>query len=124
GERRFVAQVLSFKGKQFIFAMFSKQSGFASVKGQNALGNETTKNKGIVAGKKHTSLVKVREGEVSAYLDGELLTSYKTDYSDLELSDAWNLGPTRESMLGLATESPLVVESITLTPLEAPAAIA
>lgn len=121
GERRFVAHVLSFRGKQFIFAMFSSQSGFASVRGQNALANETTRNKGITAGKKHTSVVKVREKEVSAYLDGELLSTHATDYSDLSVSDAWNLGPSskRDNLLGVASESPITIEAITLTPLEA-----
>ena len=120
GDRRFVAQVLSFRGRQFIFAMFSSQSGFASVRGQNALANETTRNRGISAGTKHTSLIKVREQEVSAYLDGELLSSHATDYSDLDVSDAWNLGPSsaRENLLGLAAECPVVIEAVTLTPLE------
>jgi hypothetical protein len=121
GERRFVAQVLSFRGRQFIFAMFSSQSGFASVRGQNALANETTRNKGVSAGTRHTSLVKVRDREVSAYIDGELVSTYATDYSDLDVSEAWNLGPssTREQLLGLAVECPVVIESITLTPLDA-----
>ena len=121
GERRFVAPILSFRGRQFIFAMMSGQSGFASVRGQNALANETTRPKGIAAGKKHTLLMKVRDREVSAHLDGELVSNYATDYSDLDVSNAWNLGPssTRESLLGFAIECPVTIDAITLTPLDA-----
>ena len=112
-----VAQVLSFRGRQFIFSMFNDQSGFASVHGKNARGNATTRNKGIAAGTKHTSVIKVRANEVSAYLDGELLSSYTTDYSDLDVAKAWNIGPnaTKASFLGLAVECPVTVDTITLT---------
>jgi hypothetical protein len=121
GERRFIAPILSFRGRQFIFAMMAKQSGFASVRGQNALANETTRPQGIPANKKTTVTIKVRDREVSAFVDGELLSNYATDYSDLDVSNAWNLGPssTRENLLGFAVECPVTIDAITLTPLEA-----
>src|SRR5206468_8018551 len=84
-------------------------------------GNETNRKKGISADTKHTSLVKVRDREVSAYLDGELLSTYTTDYSDLDAPKAWNLGrsATKENLLGLAVECPAMIEAITLTPVDA-----
>jgi hypothetical protein len=126
GARRVVTQVLSFRGKQFLFQMTANQCGIAAIHGRGPLNNETTRSKGISGGAKHTSVVQVRPGAVSAYLDGELVTSYSTDYSDLDAAKAWNLGPssTKENVLGLAVECPVTVEAMTLTPLEAQAATA
>lgn len=117
GKKPYVAQILSFKGKQFIWTYFWDDSGFAIVQGQTAHANPknpTNVPKGIVAGKKYTSVVKLRNNGVAAYLDGELYSSYSTDYSDVVLSNIWSLGPDKS--LGIAVECPATIESITITP--------
>ena len=120
GDRRVIALILSSHGRQFLFGMFNNQCGFASVHGKNALQNETTRPKGVTAGTKYTATVKVRENQISAAIDGEEVTTYTPapDFTDLDLGSAWNLGQgnTKEKLIGLAVECPVLIEAISFTP--------
>jgi hypothetical protein len=44
----------------------------------------------LANGKSSESIVKVRRNSVSAYLNGKLLASYTTDYSDLSIDGGWS----------------------------------
>jgi eukaryotic-like serine/threonine-protein kinase len=52
-------------------------------------------------GERHTSIVKVRKDGVSAFLDGELVVSFQTDYHDLSRTDDWSM--RENNRLGLGT---------------------
>ncbi len=52
------------------------------------------------AGVTQTSLVEVRKDGVKAYLDGKLISQWKT-YSDLSMNSSWSLRD--EKRLGIAT---------------------
>jgi hypothetical protein len=58
--------------------------GFEELGNKDADENPTTvRNRRIQTGRTYTCVVKVRLNQVSAYIDGELLSQWKTDYSDL-----------------------------------------
>jgi hypothetical protein len=87
-------------------------SGFQQLGGKSANSNSTTVL-GIKwqAGKRHTSIVKVRKDGIEAWLDGERICVYATDGSDLFNRD-W---PINEASLGVGSEvSPTVFHTIEL----------
>ena len=54
------------------------------------------------AGKKHTSIVKVRKDAIEAYVDGELKTRYSTNGNDLTCVKDWDL---KSKALGIGSYS-------------------
>lgn len=120
GKKPYVAQICSFKGRQFSWTYFWNDSGLATVAGKNAHQNPSTVPKGIKAGVKYTSVIKVRNHSISAYLNGELYSSYPTDYSELTMWSGWDIGGSANSdgnkPLGVATECPVEFTSITVAP--------
>ncbi len=115
GAKPYVSQILSFKGKQFIWTYFQKDSGFAQVDGKGARQNPSNVQKGIKPNTKYTSVIKVRDNSVSAYLNGELYSTLNTDYSNLSLNAMWDLGAAKP--LGIVAQCPITIEAITLTPI-------
>lgn len=107
-----VTQILSRGGKAFAWTMGGANNtvfGFETVGGVSAAANPTTVKKPacLENGKKYTSLVQVREGGVKAYMNGQLITEWKTDYSDLDLYADWKL--REASLLGLGSWNNAVV---------------
>lgn len=89
-----IAQILSCAGHQFeyqVAAWHNTVAGFGLVGGVNAKDNKTSKHKArwLNAGQYYVSLVKVRKTGVEAYLDGQLVTSLKTDYSNVGPDGNW-----------------------------------
>jgi len=64
-------------------------------------------------GATHSIIVQVRRDHVAAYVDGKLVTQYKTDYSDLSMPPIYEIGP---NLLGLGTySSPTLFSVIEVT---------
>ena len=53
-------------------------------------------------GTQHTAVVRVRKDGVEGWLDGKLITKWKTDYQDMSLLPNWALGD--DTVLGLACQ--------------------
>ena len=120
GKKPYVAQICSFKGRQFSWTYFWNDSGLATVAGKNAHQNPSTVPKGIKAGVKYTSVIKVRNHSISAYLNDELYSSYPTDYNELTMWNGWDIGGSPSSdgnkPLGVAAECPVELTAITVAP--------
>ena len=54
----------------------------------------------------YTSVVKVRRTGVEAYLDGQLTTSLKTDYADMDVRGPWRL--KRRNVIGIGASDQTV----------------
>ena len=62
-------------------------------------------------GQEYTSVVKVRKNGVEAYLDGKLISAWKTDYSDMSLGAGWSL--KRNDVIGVGSfQSPTIFRTI------------
>ena len=91
-------------------------SGFESINGAHVFdeGAPGAVREPMQHGKRHTSLVKVRNNRVDAYLDGRLLVSWETDYSDLGRLAEWPTKGFRK--LGLGTwNKPSRFHKVTVT---------
>ena len=120
GDKPYFAQILTFNNRTFIWTMTSSQSGFGMINGKNTRSNATTVKKTIGADTAYTSIVKVRKDCVAAYLNDELISQHKTDYSDMSLWEEWKIGA--DNPLGLVIQCSARITSATLTPIgsEAP----
>jgi hypothetical protein len=97
-------QILYNKGHQFLYQVGgwgNKVSAFEMVNGVGGPDNKTARRKPtwITSGQHYTSLVKVRKAGVEAYLDGQLVTSLKTDYSNMSLYGGWKV--RHDNVVGL-----------------------
>jgi hypothetical protein len=68
-------------------------TGIGVIDGRGEDDNPTTRHSRgwLEDGRKYTCVVKVRKDGVQAYLDGQLITEWKTDFSDMSLHDFWHL---------------------------------
>jgi hypothetical protein len=101
-----VLQILAAGGRQFAWQMAGSNNtvfGFATVRGQRVASNPTTirRSSCFETGRMYTSTVQVRKDGVSAWLDGQPLCRWATDYADMDLYAYWKLRDA--SALGLAT---------------------
>lgn len=85
-----VAQVCYCAGHQFYYAVGEEHdtfAGFGLINGVEARHTPLARKKDrwTVAGRHYVSVVKVRKSGVEAYLDGQLITALRTDYSNLSL---------------------------------------
>lgn len=106
-----VVQICSCAGRQFSFDVGgwdNQVSALEYVDGTPGVNNKTARRKDrwMVANKSYTAVVKVRKAGVEAYLDGQLVTSLKTDYSDVSVADYWRL--PHETTVGVATDHTVV----------------
>jgi hypothetical protein len=102
-----VIQILSHENMPFIWVMgtgASKRFTFHYLKGAGDFENRTTRDyTQMASGREYVSVVKVRRDGVKAYLDGELVSTWDTDYSDVENRPFWRLQDS--AALGLATSA-------------------
>ena len=101
-----ITQILSRNGKAFAWTMGGSANtvfGFETIAGVSATANKTTvkKTSCLENGRKYTSLVQVRSTGLKAFLDGKLITEWKTDYSDMDLYADWKLRDA--TLLGLGS---------------------
>ncbi len=107
-----VKQILTHGGRNFAWTMgayVNTRAAFELINGAGAHANPSTVEKpGILQNdKQHTSIVQVRNESVKAYLDGELLAEWKTDYSDLGLREHQRLRD--QKLLGISTYNSVTV---------------
>jgi serine/threonine protein kinase len=89
-------------GHQFAFDLASdhnKTNTFDLIDGEYF--NLTTRHSKecIVNGRRYTCVIKVRKDGVSVFLDGTLISEWKTDYHDMSLAGGWSL--RRGDIIGL-----------------------
>ncbi len=113
-----VAQILSKNGRQFMWGAGwgqDKYLSFELIDGKGAGFNKTTIERSgyLKNGKMHTSLVEVRKEGVKAYLDGKLMSEYKTNYDDLSLVSTWQLRDSNSLGIG-SHASPTIFHKIEL----------
>jgi len=101
-----VVEICWAMGRQFVLAIGGWKNtiiGFEKINWKGADENQTTRRSTawLVNGRRYTSLIKVRKDRVQAYLDGTLITEWKTDYSDISLWDGWQLH--RSNTIGFGT---------------------
>jgi len=108
-----VNQVLTHKGRACIWEMGAYDNlicGFDIVANRSANENPTTATYAIQNGRRYTSLVQVRKDGMKAFINGKLISEYKTDWSDVEIYSKWKL---RDPMvIGVATHSPAIFHRI------------
>ena len=87
-------------------------AGIQEIKGQPITTNPTrVANQTLENGRKYTAELRVRRDKIEVFLDDKLLTTHRTDGSDLSLSNLWRL-PDQQS-LGLgAWESETIFHSV------------
>jgi hypothetical protein len=105
-EKDCVVQVCYANGHQFEFMLGGWGNTIAAFERVNGLkdnnNNTTRKRKNwLSSGERYVAVVKVRKTGVEAYLDGQLVTDWKTDYSDMSLD--WGL--SRPNVVGLGEAS-------------------
>lgn len=99
-----VVQILSAARKNFwweVAANNNKTMAFGSIDGKpTTTTNPTMKSRSFELGRKYVSTVKIRKGAVSAYIDGELVARYETDFGNLTLHRYWMLRSNKHIGVG------------------------
>ncbi len=109
------AIVCSAMGHQFYLQILGQPFntiGFGFIGGKESCQNPTAGHfpAGFVDGQQYTALVKVRKGGLQAFINGQLITECKTDYSDIDPNRYWPLN--RDDLVGLGSwSSPTVYSS-------------
>ncbi len=102
-------------GKQAAFevdAWGQHLAGIQDIKGQPITSNPTrVSDQTLENGRKYTAEVRVRRDKVEIFLDDKLLTTHRTDGSDLSLSNLWRL-PDQQSLGVGAWESETIFHSV------------
>ena len=91
-----ISEILSCAGHSFSWTMGGSNNrvfGFEMVAGISAVANPTTVSKPncLENGKIYESIVQVRETGLKAWLDGQLISEWKTDYHDMAIYPEWKL---------------------------------
>lgn len=99
-------------------------AGIQEIKGQPITSNPTrVANQTLENGRKYTAEVRVRRDKIESFLDDKLLTTHRTDGSDLSMPNVWRL-PDQQS-LGLgAWESETIFHSVAIRRISGEVAIA
>jgi hypothetical protein len=93
-----------------------KHSGFQHINGKAGNVNPSTvEGPALVNGKIHTCVIQVRKQMIQAVLDGQIITSYQTDGSDLSQRD-WDI---QGQPLGIGShETPTIFHKVELIPVD------
>ena len=113
-------------GKQFGFVVGgwgNTVAGFGLINGQKASDNPTTKKADhwLVAGQRHSCVVKVRKGSVEGWFDDKRVVDYKTNWTDISYpnTDSYetstDLGLHDANSIGIMASDGIRVESATIT---------
>ena len=86
--------------------------GFEMVGGKQCNDNRTTvrAKKCLETNHRYTSLVQVRKGSVRAYVDGKLMSEWKTDFKDMSLDSYWKMRNSNVLAVG-SWETPTIFHS-------------
>ncbi|MBM4155696.1 MAG: hypothetical protein FJ221_11815 [Lentisphaerae bacterium] len=103
-------QMLTGGGRPFAFCIAAqgpglpppKYLGFAKINGKDVNENPTAVrlDPDLEAGRHYTALVQVRKDRVMAFLDGRLVSEWKTDYQDMSIHNSIRLRDDRSLGLG------------------------
>ncbi len=89
-------------------------AGIQDINGQPITTNPTrVANQTLENGRKYTAEVRVRRDKIEVFLDDKLLTTHRTDGSDLSLSNLWRLPDPQSLGLG-AWESETIFHSVSV----------
>jgi hypothetical protein len=118
-----VSQICSSAEHQFMWAVGgwgNKISAFEMIRGERGDGNNPTAKRAkhwVNNGQRITSVVKVRKTGIEGYINDQLISSWKTDYSDVSLSGDCNLhhGNTLGLTMGQITAKIDFIELIEIT---------
>jgi hypothetical protein len=120
GSADVVCQILSHSGHDFSYingANGNTASGFERIDGRGASDGKTavrlnpTQDKGV----RHSSVIKVRQHSISAYVDGKLMADYSTDFSELTLHNEFNIGGGALGVGSLCPTTFHVIEVVEVT---------
>ncbi|MDB5354891.1 MAG: hypothetical protein JWN24_1344 [Phycisphaerales bacterium] len=120
-----VAQLISRSSRGFAWIMGWKGNtlcGLDMIGGQGADGDlnptRDIRQSVLTNGRLHVSLVQIRKDSITTFLDGTLVTKFKTDYSNMGgIRDRWGPFATTTPAIGLGSEhSQVVFHSAELTP--------
>ena len=114
-------------GKQAAFevdAWGQHLAGIQQINGQPITSNATrVNNQTLENGRKYIAEVRVRRDKIEAFLDDKLLTTHRTDGSDLSLPNVWKLPDAQSLGLG-AWESETIFHSIAVRRVSGDVAVA
>jgi hypothetical protein len=120
GSNDVVCQILSHSGHSFEWingANRNTVSGFERIDGRGAGDGKTA----VVLkatqdqGKRHRSVVKIRKHSIAAYVDGNLMVEYPTDFSDLTVHGEFNIGSDAIGIGSLGSTTFHTIEVIEVT---------
>lgn len=114
-----VGQICSGRGRQFCWMVGAYNNticGFESLNGTPTKGNRTAvaAKDWLKTGHRYVSTVKVRKDRVEAYLNGQLISTLKTNFSDLSLYPDYVLGH-RDTLGALNFGNNIKIESAEVT---------
>jgi hypothetical protein len=93
-------------GKSFQWVMGNvnnQYAGFQQIDGQDAHANRSTLKLHLESGRRYSAVVEVRNDRLKAYLDGQLLSDYPTDYHELGEHPNAQWRPHDSSRLAIGT---------------------
>ncbi|MDB5320606.1 MAG: hypothetical protein JWN40_2237 [Phycisphaerales bacterium] len=100
----FMGITKSGKSFQWIMGNVNNQyAGFQQIDGQDAHANRSTLKLHLEAGRRYSAVIEVRNGRLTAYLDGQLLSDYPTDYRELGEHPNAQWRPRDSSRLAIGT---------------------
>jgi len=85
-----IGQILVANTHQFHWTMGNKNNKFAGFESQEGFKGPAVPF-AMENGQKYTSVVEVRRSGVKGYVDGKLLSEYRTDYFEMSLSSYWKI---------------------------------
>jgi TIR domain-containing protein len=119
---RHVFLIVAENGHQFIWHLGlndNKLAGFALVGGKKVPENPTARSgqQWVMPGE-HVSMVKVRRDGVEGYLDDQLVSSLKTDYTDVGIGELFR--QRRNDTLGLSIGQAITVRAVEVNEISGP----
>jgi hypothetical protein len=110
-----VGFILSRSGQGFAFIMGGRGGpSFTHQRRERPLPLKPVDARAVMRnGVRHDVVIKVRKSSVLAVVDGIRVREVATDYSDLEVPVAWDIGP---NMLGIATARNVVIHAAEVVP--------
>jgi hypothetical protein len=99
-----IAQICSHNSHPFMYQLGGWDNTVAAYEVVNGVPGSRNpsarrKDRWLTKGVHYVSVVKVRRDRIESYLDGQLVTSLKTDYTDMTLDPSWQL--SHSSAIGI-----------------------
>ena len=122
-KRKWLVLILAERDTQFEFQIgWENKAGFELVSDKRSNNNETTRAFTVDGGRRYKVTIKVRNNQVSAYIDDKLISELKTDYKNLSLHDQWQT-PDHKAIAVTTDDTFNTFYSITVTEISGPGEI-